>query len=76
MEKGRKRYEQGLGRGGEGLTRTLFVCLPIYRIYYIEYRMFARMLSPKMQRMQRSIRINDGQLVGLAEKARCVLCIP
>jgi len=24
-----------------------------------------------MQRMQRSIRINDGQLVGLAEKARC-----
>jgi hypothetical protein len=28
------------------------------------------MLSPKMQRMQRSIRINDGQLVGLAEKAR------
>jgi hypothetical protein len=23
-----------------------------------------------MQRMQRSIRINDGQLVGLAEKAR------
>ena len=29
-----------------------------------------RMLSPKMQRMQRSIRINDGQLLGLAEKAR------
>ena len=30
----------------------------------------SRMLSPKMQRMQRSIRINDGQLLGLAEKAR------
>jgi hypothetical protein len=28
------------------------------------------MLSPKVQRMQRSIRINDGQLLGLAEKAR------
>ena len=31
----------------------------------------ARMLSPKMQhRIQRSVRINDGQLLGLAEKAR------
>ncbi len=30
----------------------------------------AMMLSPKMQRMQRSVRINDGQLVGLAEKAK------
>ena len=30
-----------------------------------------RMLnSPKMQRIQRSVRINDGQLLGLAEKAR------
>ena len=28
------------------------------------------MLSPKVQRIQRSIRINDGQLLGLAEKAR------
>ena len=28
------------------------------------------MLSPKVQRMQRSIRINEGQLLGLAEKAR------
>ena len=26
------------------------------------------MLSPKVQRIQRSIRINDGQLLGLAEK--------
>ena len=33
-------------------------------------RLWCRMLSPKMQRMQRSIRINDGQLLGLAEKAR------
>ena len=30
-----------------------------------------RMLnSPKMQRIQRSVRINEGQLLGLAEKAR------
>ena len=28
------------------------------------------MLSPKVQRIQRSIRINEGQLLGLAEKAR------
>ena len=28
------------------------------------------MLSPKVQRMQRTIRINEGQLLGLAEKAR------
>ena len=32
--------------------------------------MSALMLSPKVQRMQRSIRINEGQLLGLAEKAR------
>ena len=32
--------------------------------------MSGMMLSPKMQRMQRSVRINDGQLLGLAEKAR------
>ncbi|XP_059080751.1 ras-specific guanine nucleotide-releasing factor 2-like isoform X2 [Tigriopus californicus] len=32
--------------------------------------MSGMMLSPKMQRYQRSIRINDGQLLGLAEKAR------
>ena len=31
-----------------------------------------RMISPKVQRMQRSIRINEGQLLGLAEKARWV----
>ena len=29
-----------------------------------------RMISPKVQRMQRSIRINEGQLLSLAEKAR------
>ena len=28
--------------------------------------------SPKMQRIQRSVRINEGQLLGLAEKARWV----
>lgn len=28
------------------------------------------MLSPKVQRIQRSVRINEGQLLGLAEKAR------
>jgi hypothetical protein len=29
------------------------------------------MLSPKLhQRMQRTVRINDGQLLGIAEKAR------
>ena len=32
--------------------------------------MSGMMLSPKMQRMQRSVRINDGQLIGLAEKAK------
>ena len=32
--------------------------------------MSALMLSPKVQRMQRTIRINEGQLLGLAEKAR------
>ncbi len=33
--------------------------------------MTSMILSPKMpQRMQRSVRINDGQLLGLAEKAR------
>ena len=30
------------------------------------------MISPKVQRMQRSIRINEGQLLGLADKARYV----
>ena len=34
------------------------------------FQMSGIMLSPKVQRMQRSIRINDGQLLGLAEKAR------
>ena len=33
-------------------------------------KMSALMLSPKVQRMQRVIRINEGQLLGLAEKAR------
>ena len=31
---------------------------------------FRMLNSPKMQRIQRSVRINDGQLLGLAEKAR------
>ena len=38
------------------------VCLP--------FQMSGIMLSPKVQRIQRSIRINEGQLLGLAEKAR------
>ena len=39
--------------------------------YYKSFQiMSGLMLSPKVQRMQRSIRINDGQLLGLAEKAR------
>ncbi|XP_071743969.1 ras-specific guanine nucleotide-releasing factor 2-like isoform X3 [Lepeophtheirus salmonis] len=32
--------------------------------------MSSLMMSPKMQRIQRTVRINDGQLLGLAEKAR------
>ena len=31
--------------------------------------------SPKMQRIQRSVRINEGQLLGLAEKARWVAAL-
>ena len=61
-------------RGLSLLTRTHRVLS-----YLLKYRHHAiclcRMLSPKMQRMQRSIRINDGQLVGLAEKARYSLSL-
>ena len=47
---------------------SMFVAEISFRLWP-EY-LSSRMLSPKMQRMQRSIRINDGQLLGLAEKAR------
>ena len=40
------------------------------KLFYITFQMSGIMLSPKVQRIQRSIRINDGQLLGLAEKAR------
>ena len=40
------------------------------KLIYKPFQMSGIMLSPKVQRIQRSIRINDGQLLGLAEKAR------
>ena len=47
--------------------------LTIKLLATIDWRNVLRMLnSPKMQRIQRSVRINEGQLLGMAEKARLV----
>ena len=46
------------------------LCWPLLNLDLSIFQMSGIMLSPKVQRMQRSIRINDGQLLGLAEKAR------